>query len=102
MELVLPTTLPITIGAIAAFLTLFGSIIGIYWQLRGQVRHIEEKVDNMAERNKRADEETEAVKQEQTAQRTTVAVMAEQIGGITRTLERIDRNVEGLVKGSAK
>jgi hypothetical protein len=102
MELVLPTTLPITIGAVGAFLTLFASIIGVFWKLRGQVQHLEGKVDSMAERNKRADDEAEAIKNEQAAQKTTVAVMAEQIGGITRTLERIDRNVEGLVKGSGK
>ncbi len=98
MELTIPATMSVTIGAVVAFLTIFASIIGVYYRLSGQVSTLEKKFDSMAQRNVRADEETEAVKREQAAQKTTVAVMAEQISGITRTLERIDRNVEELVK----
>lgn len=98
MEMTIPTTMTVTVGAILAFLTIFASVLGIYYRLSGQVKILEGKFDKMAQRNDRADLETEAVKAEQASQRTTVAVMAEQIGGISRTLERIDRNVEGLVK----
>lgn len=98
MELTIPATMPVTIGAIIAFLTIFASVIGVYYRLSGQVATIMRKFEAMELRNQRADTETEAVKKEQAEQKTTVAVMAEQIGGITRTLERIDRNVEGLVK----
>jgi len=98
MELTIPATMPITIGAILAFLTMFGSVIGVYYRLNSQMSTIMRKFEVMEQRNIRADHETEAVKQEQAAQKTTVAVMAEQIGGISRTIERIDRNVEGLVK----
>lgn len=98
MELILPASMPITAGAIIAFLTLFGSTLGVYYRLSGQVKHLEDKVDKMALRNDKADHETEVVKIEQSAQRTTIAVMSEQINGISRTLNRIDRNVEGLVK----
>jgi len=98
MELTIPATMSITIGAILAFLTIFASVIGVYYRLSGQVATIMKKFEAMELRNIRADHETEVVKQEQADQKTTVAVMAEQIGGISRTLERIDRNVEGLVK----
>lgn len=98
MELVLPNTMTVTMGAIAAFLTIFASIIGVYYQLSSQVKHLEAKVDAMVVRNKDADAETEAVKVEQASQRVTVAVMAEQIHGVTKTLERIDSNLAELVK----
>jgi hypothetical protein len=102
MEVIIPATLSVTIGAIFAFLSLFAGIIGIYYRLSGQMASLEEKVDSMATRNEHADRETEAVKREQAAQKTTVAVMAEQISGITRTLDRIDRNVGDLVKEAKK
>ena len=103
MELILPPTMTITVGAVIAFLTIFASIIGVYYRLSGQVKHLEDKFDKMAQRNDRADQETEAVKTEQAAQRTTVAVMAEQINGMGRTLERIDGNVGELLKrGTSK
>ena len=98
MELTIPATMPITIGAILAFLTMFGSVIGVYYRLNSQMSTIMRKFEVMEQRNIRADHETETVKAEQAAQKTTVAVMAEQIGGISRTIERIDRNVEDLVK----
>ena len=88
----------VTFGAVIAFLTIFASIIGVYHKLSGQVRHLEDKFDKMALRNTKADQETEQVKREQAAQKTTVAVMAEQIHGMGRTLERIDGNVTELVK----
>ena len=85
-------------GAVFAFLTIFASIIGVYYRLSGQVKHLESKFDAMVTRNKKADLETEAVKAEQALQRTTVAVMAEQINGVIRTLERMDNNLDQLVK----
>jgi hypothetical protein len=99
VELILPSTATLTVSGIVAFLTIFGSIIGVYYRLAASLSALEEKFTKMEARNIHADAETEAVKVEQAAQKTTVAVMAEQINGITRTLERIDRNVEGLVKG---
>lgn len=98
MELILPASMSVTATAIIAFLTIFASIIGVYYRLSGQVKHLEDKFDKMAHRNERADRETEEVKREQAAQKTTVAVMAEQIYGMGRTLERIDGNVNELLK----
>lgn len=102
MELIIPPSMTVTIGAIIAFLTIFASIIGIYYRLTAQVGVLEKKFDQMAQRNVHADQETEAVKREQAAQKTTVAVMAEQISAMGRTLERIDRNVDDLVKEGRK
>jgi hypothetical protein len=101
MELILPQTATLTIGGIVAFLTIFASIIGVYYRISARLDSFEGRFMKMEERNTHADLETEAVKAEQAAQKTTVAVMAEQISGISRTLERIDRNVEGLVKDRA-
>ncbi|WP_287994583.1 hypothetical protein [Acidiphilium sp.] len=98
MEVVIPATMTVTVGAIFAFLTIFASIIGVYYRISARLDVFELKFTKMEQRNTHADQETEAVKIEQAAQKTTVAVMAEQISGISRTLERIDRNVEGLVK----
>jgi hypothetical protein len=100
MEIVLPASIPVTLGAVAAFISIIATVVGIYFRLRGQLEGVQRQIDKMALRNERADHETEEVKREQAAQKTTVAVMSEQISGISRTLERIDRNVEGLVKGS--
>jgi len=97
MEVILPTTMTVTMGAIAAFLTIFASIMGVYYRLSGQVRHLERKFDSMVERNKLADAETEAVKTEQNNQRLTVAVMAEQINNVSATLSRIDTNIGQMV-----
>lgn len=99
MEVVIPATMTVTVGAIIAFLTIFASIIGVYYRISARLDVFEDKFIKMEQRNTHADLETEAVKIEQAAQKTTVAVMAEQISGISKTLERIDRNVEGLVKG---
>ena len=96
MEFIFPSTMTVTFGAVIAFLTIFASIIGVYYRLSGQVRHLEEKFDKMAQRNDRADQETEEVKREQASQKTAVAVMAEQIHGMGRTLER----ATGLPKGT--
>lgn len=98
MEVILPTTMTVTMGAIAAFLTIFASIIGVYYRLSIQVRHLETKFDSMTERNKAADAETEAVKLEQAQQRLTVAVMAEQISNVSKTLDRIDANITQLIE----
>lgn len=98
MEVTLPETMTLTIGGIVAFMTIYGSLLGIYYRLSASLKSLQGKINDMEQRNIHADAETEAVKAEQAAQKTTVAVMAEQIVGITRTLERIDRNVEGLVK----
>lgn len=97
MELILPATLSVTMGAVFAFLTIFASIIGVYYRLSGQVRHLESKFDAMTARNKAADAETEAVKVEQAQQRVVVAVMAEQISNVSKTLERIDMNIAQLI-----
>lgn len=89
MEILLPTTMTITIGAIIAFLTIFASIIGIYYRLAAKLGHLEEKFTAMEKRNKYADHETDDVKKEQAAQKTTVAVMAAQVTGIDRSMTEI-------------
>lgn len=91
MELVLPNTLTITIGAIIAFLTIFASIIGVYSRLRAQLDSLQSRFDKMEKRNTHADQETEDVKREQAAQKTTVAVMAQQVSGIDRSVEEMKR-----------
>jgi len=96
MEMVIPATVPVTIGAIFAFLTLFASVIGIYYRLSGQVAAITRKIDLMERRNERADHETELVKGEQAQQRTTVAVMAEQMRNQSLSLERIETTLGRL------
>lgn len=102
MELVIPPSLSLTIGSIIAFLTIFASIIGVYFRLAASLATLEEKFVKMEQRNYRADEETEAVKIEQAQQKTAVAVMAEQISSQYRMIERIDRNIEELMKRGGK
>jgi hypothetical protein len=98
MELILPATMPVTLGALLAFLTLFASILGVYYRLSGQVQHLMNVVDKMAQRNVRADSETEAVKSEQAAQKTTIAVMAERQHHQGENIKRIDDGVQELLR----
>ena len=93
-------TLTALLFALVAFLSLVATATSGYFKLTNQVTTLEKKMDLMRARNVHADLETQAVKDEQSAQRTCIAVMAEQIGGITRTLDRIDRNVERIVGGT--
>lgn len=97
MELIVPPTMTVTISAMIAFLTIFASIIGVYVRLRAQLDNMQVQFDRMVLRNEHADSETEKVKAEQAAQKTTVAVMAEQIVNQGKMLERIDRNIERMM-----
>jgi len=83
---------------IMAAIAFAAAAAGGYWRLALQLGHLERKMDAMSRRNEAADLESDAVKVEQAAQRMTVAVMAEQMRGVTNTLGRIDRNVEELIK----
>ena len=62
MEVILPTSLTITMGAVAAFVTIIAMVVGIYFRLRGQLEGVQRQIDKRAQRNERADHETEAVK----------------------------------------
>lgn len=102
MELIVPSTIQLTFGAVVVLLGGVFAAMKAYISLRNNItdrfRHLEEKFDVMAARNERADAETEKVKTEQAKQETTIAVMAEQMRGITLTLTRVDSNVNELVK----
>ena len=102
MELIIPSTIQLTFGAIVVVLGGVYAAMRAYFSLRNNITnrfsHLEEKFDAMAARNERADLETEKVKAEQAKQETTIAVMAEQMRGITVTLIRVDNNVNELVK----
>jgi septal ring factor EnvC (AmiA/AmiB activator) len=87
-----------SLAEIIAFLTMFAAIIGGYYRLSGGIATLEEKFTKMEARNTHADQETEAVKIEQAEQKTTVAVMAQQIANQSKTIDRIDRNIEELMK----
>lgn len=98
MEVALPGDLSLTLTEVIAFLTIYGSLIGIYFRLNASLTALRGDFREMQQRNKHADEETEAVKAEQAAQKTTVAVMAQQIENQSKTIDRIDRNIEELMK----
>ena len=106
MEVIIPSSFTLTMGALATTLVLITGAIRAYFSLKtglnNRLQHLEEKIDKMAKRNERADEETAVVKTEQATQRTTIAVMAEQMQGFGRTLERIDGNVTEIVRRSMK
>jgi septal ring factor EnvC (AmiA/AmiB activator) len=76
----------VTFSALAAFLTIFASIIGVYSRLRAQLDQLQQRFEKMERRNLHADQETEGVKREQALQKTTVAVMAQQVSGIDRSI----------------
>lgn len=107
MNLTMPTQWTVTWAEIAGALffligmvwlasVAYGRIIGRFDRADGRFDMMEDRMTAMEKRNERADHETAVVKAEQHAQREKIAVMAEQVTGITRTLERIDRNVEAI------
>jgi hypothetical protein len=109
MEVIIPATMTVTIGAIAAFLSLFAGIIGIYHRLSNQITKVDvkvdtvnAKVDTMTVRNIHADQETAAVKGKQAEQDTAIAVMSVQIANMVKITDKIDRNIEKLVEGNGK
>ena len=98
MEIIIPATLTVTLSAVLAFLTIFASIIAVYVRLRAQLEQLQLQFDKMAKRNEHADQETEKVKDEQAAQKTTVAVMAEQIANQGKILTLIHEDLRSLVR----
>lgn len=106
MEVLIPSSFTLTLTALVMVLGLIISVIRAYFSLRTSINkrfeHLEEMIDKMAQRNERADAETAVVKTEQETQRTTIAVMAEQIQGFGRTLDRIDGNVSEIIRRSMK
>jgi hypothetical protein len=85
--------------AAAAFL------IGCAWAARAAYSKImsalvelREDIEAVKERNRMADAEAERIRVEQASQKTNIAVMAEQITGIGRTLERVDRGMTELLR----
>ena len=102
MELTLPDIWSIPIGAI---LSAAGFLIAAVWaaskpynKIMQQIAAILERIEHMEERNTKADIETEAVKIEQAAQKTTVAVMAERMQHQTESIKRIEDGVQELLK----
>jgi septal ring factor EnvC (AmiA/AmiB activator) len=73
-----------------------------YAKLMAKLDGLKEEIDAMKDRNLRADRETEAVKAEQALQKTTVAVMSEQIKHIGTTTARIDATVNKVADGMAQ
>ena len=67
-----------------------------------QLEQLQLQFDKMAKRNEHADQETEKVKDEQAAQKTTVAVMAEQIASQGKILMLIHEDLRLLVRSKAK
>lgn len=106
MELVLPSTITLTFSAVVVLLGALIGAVKAYISLRNNITnrfaHLEEKFDALVTRNERADAETEKVKAEQAKQETTIAVMAEQMRGITVTLTRVDGNVSELIRRGMK
>ena len=90
--------LPWSVGEIIAIITLVGAAFGGYWRLVGKITHLEDSMRMIAERNKLADLDAEVVKTRQSHQETTIAVMAANMTAMANTLERIDRNVEEIIK----
>lgn len=87
-------------GLVYAFVGTRSMIVRRFDQNDAEFRAVRDDINAMKTRNSNADRETEAVKLKQSGLELSVAVMAEQMSGFARTLERIDRNVDGLVKGS--
>lgn len=106
MEVLIPSSFTLTLSAMVMVSGLIIGAIRAYFSLRTSInerfRHLEEMIDKMAQRNERADMETEKVKAEQAKQETTIAVMAEQMRGITVTLTRVDGNVSELIRRGMK
>lgn len=104
MELLLPATWPISIEMLAlavSFLLGAGwAAASAYRRIMAELHAMREDIDAMKSRNLAADRETSKVKLEQSEQRTTVAVMAERIEGLGRTIDRMDRGISELLKAS--
>lgn len=85
-----------------AFVATRAMIVRRFDQNDAEFKGVRADIAAMKARNAHADMETEAVKVKQAGMETTVAVMAEQMGGFARTLERVDRNIEKLMEGPKK
>lgn len=79
------------IGIIAMF-------IRGYWQIESKIDHLSRAFDDMKDRNVAADEETEEVKKKQVGLEMTVAVMAEQIVGMSKSQERVEACVTEIAR----
>ena len=103
MNLTMPTqwtlTWPEVAGAAIFLVGLIWLTASAYNRVMARFDQIEERMRAMEKRNTAADNETAVVKTEQHAQREKIAVMAEQMTGFGRTLDRSDRNVETLKEG---
>jgi len=98
MEILLPSSFPVTLGAIGLFVGLIWGAAKAYLTLRNQITHLEEKFDAMIARNQRADKETEAVKAEQSEQKLSVALMAQQMASYGEMLGKVDKKLDSLIQ----
>ena len=98
MEVLLPASFPVSLTAAVLIIGLIAGAVKAYMAVKTQINHLEEKFDHMIARNQRADKETEAVKAEQSEQRLSVALMAQQMGAYGETLTQINKKLDGLIQ----
>ena len=97
MELILPSTLTITLSAVVLLGGLVWGAAKAFLTLKSKIDHIGSEVDGMIERNRKADRETEAVKAEQSEQRLSVALMAQQMANYGETLVQMNKKLDSLI-----
>ena len=98
MEVLLPASFPVSLTAAVLIIGTIAGAVKAYMALKTQINHLEEKFDHMIARNQRADKETEAVKMEQSEQRLSVALMAQQMAAYGETLSKIDKKLDGIIQ----
>ena len=98
MEVLLPASFPVSLTATVLIIGTIAGAVKAYMALKTQINHLEEKFDHMIARNQRADKETEAVKAEQSEQRLSVALMAQQMAAYGETLSKIDKKLDGIIQ----
>ena len=77
-------------SAIVAILVMGWIARAAYSQIMAKLESLSNDIEEMKLRNSKADHETEVVKAEQSAQKTTIAVMDERLRNQTHALERIE------------
>jgi GTP1/Obg family GTP-binding protein len=102
MELSLPPTFVVSVSQVITFLLVLVSLVWAgalaYRKILSEIHAIRQDIESMKLRNIHADRETEDVKREQAAQKTAVAVMAEQMNHVHRAIERVEGNVVEILR----
>jgi hypothetical protein len=95
MNLTLPETwvvsIELIVGLLSAIIVASWASSAAYKRIMAKLENLSMDIEAMKLRNLGADHETQAVKQEQAAQKTTIAVMAERQVHQNASLDRIEK-----------